>query len=90
MYVARVGDNRGAYRILMGRHEGKRLLGRGRRRWEHIIRMDRKVMAWEDIDWIDVDQDKDRWLVKAVMNIRVSQNFVNRCGTVSFFGRTIR
>ena len=58
-HVARVGDGRSPYRILMGRPEGKRALGRPRRRWEDFIRVDPQVSAWGDIDWNDVAQGKD-------------------------------
>jgi hypothetical protein len=70
-YVAGLGDSRGAYRDLMGRPEGKRALGRPRRRWEDFIRMDPQVIASGDIDWIAVAQDRDRWLLNAVMYLRV-------------------
>ena len=58
----------------MGKPEGKRPLGRPRRRWEDNIKMDLQEARCEDMDWIDLVQDKDRWraLVNAVMNIRVS------------------
>ena len=57
-HVARVGDSRGIYRVLMVRPEGKRALGRPRRRWEDFIRVDPQVIAWGDSDWIAVAQDK--------------------------------
>ena len=55
----------------MGKHEGRRPLGRPRRRWEDNIKIDLREVGW-DMDWIDVAQDKDRWLavVNAVMNLR--------------------
>ena len=57
----------------MGKTEGKRPLGRARRRWEDNIKMDLQEANCEVMDWIDVAQDRDRWwaLVKAVMNIRI-------------------
>jgi len=73
--VVRLGDMRGAYGVSVRGTEGKRLLGRHRRRWEDNIKMDikkkkvgRRVMAW-----IFLAQDRDRWrvLVNAVMNLRV-------------------
>jgi hypothetical protein len=71
--VARMGEGRGAYRILVGRPEGRRPLGRPRRRWEDNIKMDLQEVGWGGIDGIDMAQDRDRWraLVSAVMNLRV-------------------
>jgi hypothetical protein len=68
-----MGEGRGAYRILVGRPEGRRPLGRPRRRWEGNIKMDLEEVAWEGVDWIDMAQDRDRWraLVNAVINLRV-------------------
>ena len=70
--VARVGDRRGVYRVLMGKPEGKRQLGRHRRRWEDNIKMDLQEVGCGRMDWIEVAQDRDRWraLVNAVMNLR--------------------
>jgi len=66
-----MGERRGVYRVLVGKPEGKRPLGRPRRRWEDNIKMDLQVVGCEDMDWIDLAQDRDRWwaLVNAVMNI---------------------
>jgi hypothetical protein len=63
---------RGAYRILVGRPEGRRPLGRPRRRWEDNIKMDVQDVGW-GVDWIELAQDRDRWraVVNAVMNLRV-------------------
>jgi hypothetical protein len=68
-----VGEGRGAYRILVGRPEGRRPLGRPRRRWEDNIKMDLQEVGWEDVDWINKAQDRDRWraVVNVVMNLRV-------------------
>jgi len=68
-----MGDRRGVYRILVGKPEGKRPLGRPRSRWDDYIRMDLQEMGFGDMDWIELAQDRDRWraLVNAVMNIRV-------------------
>jgi hypothetical protein len=65
-------ENRGAYRILVGRSEGRRPLGRPRRRWEDNIKIDLQKAGW-GIDWIELAQDRDRWraLVNAVTNLRV-------------------
>jgi hypothetical protein len=64
---------RNAYRLLVGKPEGKRPLGRPRRRWVDNIRMDLVEMGWSDVDWIGVAQDRDRWraLVNSVLNLRV-------------------
>jgi hypothetical protein len=66
------GERRGAYRVLMGKPEGRRPLGRPRHRWEDNIKMDLREVGW-GIDWIDLAQDRDRWraLVNAVMNLWV-------------------
>jgi hypothetical protein len=61
------------YRVLMRTPEGKRPLGRPRRRWEDWIRMDLREIGWGIVDWIQMAQDRDRWraLVNTVMNLRV-------------------
>jgi len=71
---ARIGDGTIAYTIVVGRPEGKRPLGRPRRRWEDNVTMDLQEAGYGDMDWIALTQDKDRWraLVNVVMNIRVS------------------
>jgi hypothetical protein len=68
-----MGEGRCAYRILVGRPEGRRPLGRHRRRWEDNIKMDFQEVEWEGMDWIDMAQDRDRWraVVSAVMNLWV-------------------
>jgi hypothetical protein len=62
------------YRVLMGKPEGRRPLGRPRRRWEGNIRMDLLVVGCGCVEWMELAQDRDRWraLVSAVMNLRVS------------------
>ena len=68
-----MGERRGAYRVLMGKPEGKRHLGRPRLRWEDNIKMDLQEVECGGMDWIDLAQDRDRWraLVSTVMNFRV-------------------
>jgi hypothetical protein len=72
-HVARIGENRNAYRILAGKPEEKRPLERPRRRLENNIRIDLREIGWGDMDWIDLARDRDRWkaLVNTVMNLRV-------------------
>jgi hypothetical protein len=72
-HVARMGEKGNACRILVGNLEGKRPLGRPRRRWVDNIKMDPKEIGWDGGDWIDLVQDRDQWraLVNAVMNLRV-------------------
>jgi hypothetical protein len=64
---------RNVYRALMGKPEGKRPLGRSRRRREDGIRMDLREIGWGSVDWIQLAQDRDRWraVVNTVMNLRV-------------------
>jgi hypothetical protein len=69
-----MGESRGGYRVLVGKPEGKRPLGRPRPRWENNIKMDLQKVGYELMDWFDVAQDRDRCrlLVNAVMmNLRV-------------------
>jgi hypothetical protein len=70
-HVAQIGEKRNANRILVGKPEGKRPVGRPRRRWEDNIRMYLREIG--GMDWIDLAQDRDQWraLVNAVMNFRV-------------------
>ena len=71
-HVAPMGEERGVYRVLLGKPEGKRLLGRPRRRWMDI-RMDLQEVGCGYMDGIGLPQDRDRWrmLVSVVMNLRV-------------------
>jgi len=72
-YVARMGERRGVYGVLVGKPEGKRPLGRSRRRWEDNIKMDIQEVGLGGIDGNKLAQDRDRWwaLVNAVMNLGV-------------------
>jgi hypothetical protein len=68
-----MGEGMNAYRILVGKPEGKRVLGRPRRRWVDNIQMDLREIEWDGVDWIELAQDRDRWrvLVNTVINLRV-------------------
>ena len=72
-HVARIDEERVGYRVLVGKPEGRRPLGRPRRRWVDNIRMDLQEVGCGYMDWIGLAQDRDRWrtLVSAVMNLRV-------------------
>jgi hypothetical protein len=72
-HVSRTGAKRNTYRILVGKPEGKRPLGRPRRRLVENITMDLREIGWDGVDWIDMTQGKDQWraLVNTVLNIRV-------------------
>ena len=71
--MARMGEGRGVYRVLMGKPEEKRAMGRPRRRWEDNIMMDLQEVGGGCGDWMELAQDRDRWraLVSTVMNLRV-------------------
>jgi hypothetical protein len=66
-------EERYVYRVLIGEPEGKRPLGRLRRKWEDGIRMDLRQIGWGSVDWIQLAQDRGRWraFVNTVMNLRV-------------------
>jgi len=69
----RTWETRGAYSVLVGKHEGKRPLGRPRRKWENNIKMDLQEVVCRGMDWIELAQDRDRWraVVNAVMKVRL-------------------
>jgi hypothetical protein len=68
-----MGETRNAYRLLVGKPEGRRPLGRPIRRWVDKIRMDLVEVRWGDVDWLGLAQNRDRWraLVNSVLNLRV-------------------
>jgi len=72
-HVARMVDRRVIYRVLVGKTEGKKPLGRSRRRWDFNIKMDLQEVGCGGTDWIELAKDRDRWraLVSAVMNLEV-------------------
>ena len=87
-HIARMGERRCVYRVLEGKPEGKRPLGRPRRRWDNI-KMGLQEVGWRSMNWVDLAQDRDRWraLLNAVMNLRVplnGGNFLTSWATVSF------
>ena len=93
-HVARMGEERGVYRVLVGKPEGKRPLGRPRRRWVDNIRMDLQEVGCGYMDWIGLAQNRDSWrtLVSVIMNLRVPWNvgnFLTRCKPVSCSRRTL-
>jgi hypothetical protein len=72
-HVARMGEKKNAYRLLVGNTEGKRPIGRPRCRWVDNIRMDLGQVGWGFVDWIGLAQDRNRWrvFVNSVLNLRV-------------------
>ena len=72
-HVALMGDRRSVYWVLVGKPDGRRPLGRPRRRWEDNIKMGLQEVVYGGMEWIELAQDRDRWrgLVNAVMNLRV-------------------
>jgi hypothetical protein len=72
-HVARKGEKRNAYGLLVEKPEGKRQLRRPRRRWEDNIRMDLGEVGWGDVDWIGLAQDRNSWraLLNSTLNLRV-------------------
>jgi hypothetical protein len=72
-HVARMGEERKVYKVLVGKPVGRRRLGRPRRRWEEGVTIDLREIGLGGVDWIRLSQDRDRWraIVSAVMNLRV-------------------
>jgi hypothetical protein len=72
-HVGRIGDERNAHKILVGKREGKRPLGRPKHTWEDNIKLDLRYLEWGGMGWIDLAQDRDQWraVVSMVMNLRV-------------------
>jgi hypothetical protein len=68
-----MGEKRNAFRLLVGKPEGRRPAGRSRRRWLDNIKMDLVEVGWGDVDWVGLAMDRDRWsaLVNSVLNLRV-------------------
>jgi hypothetical protein len=92
-HVASMGEKGNAYRLLVGRPEGRRPLGRPRRRWVDNIKIDLREIGWDDMDWVDLAQDRDQWraLVNTLMNLRVPQNaekLLSGCTIGGFSRRT--
>jgi hypothetical protein len=73
-HVAYMREKRNAYKILVGKPEGKKPLGRPKCRWEDNVNMDLRETGWGGMDWIDLVRDRDQWraLVNMVMNLQVS------------------
>jgi hypothetical protein len=87
-----MGEKRNKYRILVGKLEGKRPLGRPRRRWVDNIKMDLREIGWDGIYWINLAQGRDQWRapVNTVINHRVplnADNFLTGCTIGSFSTR---
>jgi hypothetical protein len=74
-----MGDSRGAYRVLLGRYEGKKALGRPGHKWDDNIKIYLQEVGWGGVDWINLAQDKGRWgdIVNAVMNLRAAPSAGN-------------
>jgi hypothetical protein len=80
-HVAQMWEKRNAYRLLVGKLERKRPLGRPRRRWVDNIRMDLGELVWGDVDWIGLAQDRNRW--RALMNLVLTRRVPWKAGKLS-------
>jgi len=78
-HVKRMGEIRNAYKIFVGKPDGKRTLGKPRRRWENNIRMNLMETRWEGVDWMHLGQDREQWraVLNTVMNLLVRGEFLN-------------
>jgi hypothetical protein len=74
-----MGEIRNAYKIFVGKPDGKRTLGKPRRRWENNIRMNLMETRWEGVDWMHLGQDREQWraVLNTVMNLLVRGEFLN-------------
>ena len=77
-HVARMGEERGVYTVLVGKPEGKRPLGKPRHRWEDNIKVDLQEVGCRGVDWIELAQDRDRWRVTCECGIEPSGSL--KCG----------
>jgi hypothetical protein len=89
-----MGEERGVYRVLVGKPEGKEHLERPRYRWDNNTKMDLQKVGCGGMDWTGLTKDRDRWwaIVDAAMKLRVKQNagsFLTSCKPVSFSRRTL-
>jgi hypothetical protein len=82
-----MGEQRNAYRISMGKPEGKRPLGRKKQRWEHNIKIDLREIGWDGMDWIDLAQDRDQW--RATVNTVINFAFHKISGNSSVAERLV-
>ena len=69
--MALMGERKGLYNVLVGKPDGRRPLGRPRRKWEDNIKLDLQEVGCAGMDWIDLARDRDRWRALGVMNLRV-------------------
>ena len=79
--MVHMGEKRNAYRVLVCKPKVKKPLGRSRLRWKYYINTQLTEIGWESMDWIDLSQDRDKWLevVNAAMNLQVLYNVRNFC-----------